>query len=301
MIKKYSSLIFIVCALLCLWHLESCSLINPPETIPCYGHIDKIGLTTNPTLQGSNSANISCAWVYVDDQPVGTFALSNTFPILASNGSHTITIIPGISADGANSTREQYPFFAAYNATVNLTQGSVTHFSYTTSYISGTAFAWLEDFDEGPSFSITTDKTRTISDTSMFRVGAPYSFQGYSGEVVLDSNAQYNHNTYFGYSDTMSLPSDGPDFLELNYNTNATFGVQLLYGDSYNTAVPAYHDFFVTIYPSSGWQKIYIDLSSGVENLNNGPFIIGFYLQRPVGLAQATLLLDNIKVLHLKI
>jgi len=297
MLKKYFSLTFIMVALYCACHLASCNLINPPETIPCYGHVDSVGLTTNYGTQGTASHNVSCAWVYVDDQPVGTFTLNNTFPILASNGSHTITIIPGVTVDGANSTREQYPFYTAYNATVNLTQGSISHFAYTTTYLSSTRFSWLENFDNGASFSITTDKSRTISDSSMFKVGAPYGFQGNSGEVVLDSNSQHNHVQFLGYSDTMTLPRGGVSvFMELNYNSNAPFGVGVAYGTTYNTSSLA--PLLVDLFPSNGWQKIYIDLTPALND-QQPPFIIYFYFQRPPGQQQATLLLDNIKVLHL--
>jgi hypothetical protein len=297
MVKKYSSIVFIIVALYCVCHLVSCNLINPPETIPAYGHVDSVGLTTNSATQGTASHNVSCAWVYVDDQPVGTFALTNTFPIIASNGSHTISIIPGVTVNGQSSTREQYPFYTPYNGTVNLTQGSVSHFAYTATYLSTTKFRWLEDFDNGASFSITTDKSRTVSDSSMFRVGPPSSFQGNSGEVVLDSTSQHNHVQFLGYSDTMTLPAGGVSlFLEMNYNANAVFGVGVAYGATYNSSYLA--PILVDVYPSNGWQKMYIDLGPAVAD-QQPPYIIYFYFQRPPGQQQATLLLDNIKVLHL--
>jgi hypothetical protein len=294
MLKKYSILLVIAVAFVCLFGSFSCNLINPPPVIPCYGHIDTMDITTNYPTEGSASSAISCAWVYVDDEPVGAFSLPCKFPIIAGTGSHLITIFPGITADGINSTREKYPFYTSYNTNVNIKQDSVVTFKYVPTYTSITLFDWLEDF-EARGVSIATYLPGTTdSNTKMTPVGPPDAYQGqYSGEVILDTTL------YTGISiDTFNLPNDGsPVFLEMNYNTNNVFGVGLFYdatqGDGYQEANS------VELNPTTGWKKIYIDLGPFVAN-HPGPYKVYFVMQRQPGISSAKLLLDNIKVVHLK-
>lgn len=295
MVKKYSARL--IMAGICLFALvmPSCKKLNPPETIPCYGHIDSIGFTVG-TGQGSASADINSAWVYVDDQPVGAFELPCTFPMVASNGTHTISIYPGVTVDGMNSTRNKYPFYTYYANPVNLTQGSTTKFAFTGTYTASTKFDWIEDFD-GPG-GITISKYS--GDTNMFKVGKPDAFEGsYSGEVLLDSNASINEVAYTGTSDSMTLPHNGTSvFMEINYNTNCLFTMGVFYYDA-GTSSYIQGAQWVSAYATTGWKKMYIDLGPMVANLS-GPFKIYFSVIRPYGTTEAKLMLDNIKVLQFK-
>ena len=297
MLNKYFSSFIVSGICFLALGITGCKKLFPSETIPCYGHIDSIGITTNYALNGTASANINCVWVYVDDQPAGAFEMPCTFPIVTSGGSHTISLYPGVTDDGMSATRSKYPFYTYSNNAVTLTQGKVTNLSFTTTYTDNTDFVWMEDF-ENPTISISTYTTQ--SDTSMFKAGAPDAFQGnYSGEVVLDSNSSYNHYEYVGISDSMSLPHNGSQvYLEMNYNTNTLFGVGIFY---YDASYLAYiqQPVLVQIFPSTGWKKIYINLVPGIEN-KDGLFKIYFRLIRPYGATEAKLLLDNIKVLKFK-
>jgi hypothetical protein len=297
MVKKYS---FGPAFILALWalYLQSCNLINPPETIPGYGHIDSIGVSTTYATQGTASSKISCAWVYVDDQPVGAFDMPCTFPIIATNGVHTITIYPGVTADGASSTREKYLFYNFYSGYINITQGSVTKVQFNTQYRSSVQFDWKEDFEEPDTNVISLTRYPIGTDSVLMRkVKSPNAFQGtYSGEVDLDSaKAMDSVMIYEAYTDTMSLPHDGSSvFIEMNYKTNTPFGVGISPGFTFYT-----EPVFAFVLPGNGWQKIYIDITLALNNSQTPLFRIFFSMNRTRGV-QAQLLLDNIKVLHLK-
>jgi len=298
MVKKYFIPTTFLSVLIYLISLASCNLINPPLSIPCYGHIDTMDITTAYPLQGTASSAITCAWVYVDDQPVGAFDLPCTFPMISSSGSHLITIFPGITADGISATREKDPFYTYYNSTVYIKQDSVTKFKFTPTYATSTVFDWMEDF-ESHGVTIVTYTPQTSTTASLTTVGKPDAYEGNSsGEILLDSNASVNNILYTGVSlDTFNLPHDGSAvFMEINYNTNNTFGVGLFTGYSTNiTQLPI----LVEVYPTTGWKKMYIDLGPSIAN-QTGPFSVYFTMQRQTGLTQAKLLLDNIKLMHLK-
>src|SRR5581483_7234769 len=111
-------------------------------------------------------------------------------------GTHTVIVIPGVTADGAASTREKYPFYSYYDSAVTITQGSITKFNFTAHYQSNVQFDWMEDFD-GPSqyvTSLTRDNSGT--DTNLiYKIGAPSAFEGlHSGQVLLDSTKAIDAN-----------------------------------------------------------------------------------------------------------
>lgn len=255
--KKYF-LLFILFFTVAATVLTSCNKLNPTETIPCYGHIDKISLTTNYPTEGSDSSEINDAWVYVDDNPVGAFELPCTFPIIAGSGTHTITIFAGVKEDGVASSHTKYPFYSAYTINTTITQGATTKFTPATSYTSFAHFSWLEDFN-GSSISITSDSNKNWCDTNMFivqnpnpKVPDPDVYEGTgSGEVVLDNI----HSLYLGKSDTFYLPNNGNAvFLEMNYKADAVFMVGLYpYGGTQPIAV-------VYVNSTSTWKKMYINL-----------------------------------------
>ena len=84
-------LIYKFIALIFLLPVSSCEIFNPEEQVPAYVHLDKIDLNTQSD-EGSKSHKITDAWVYLDDQLVGTFELPSTFPVLTENGNHNLKI-----------------------------------------------------------------------------------------------------------------------------------------------------------------------------------------------------------------
>jgi hypothetical protein len=233
---------------------SSCSLFNPPEIIPCYGHIDSIPLIiTNPSVQGTTASAINCAWVYVDDNPVGAFQLPCTFPMIATTGLHKVTIFAGIEDYGEAESRMKFPFYTSYVlGSVSLTQGAVTKFKPTTSYASWTDIALYENFDT-PFIKIYRDSTINTDDTNMFPITTPnpnvYQGKG-SGEVYLDAT----HQNYRGLTDTFNIPNNGNAvFLEMNYKATYPFTIGL------NSLGYPYHA-IIYVDTASTWKKMYINL-----------------------------------------
>ncbi|HTA27469.1 MAG TPA: hypothetical protein VK809_06765, partial [Bacteroidia bacterium] len=129
--------------------VASCTVFDPPLVVPAYGHIDSVHFTIagNPDTQGSVSATIPAVWVYLDDNPVGAFQLPCTFPMVASNGSHSIKIYSGISAADGNSAYNINPFYQYYAVSANLQQGKTTVFKPTSLYYTWVVFKLMEDFE----------------------------------------------------------------------------------------------------------------------------------------------------------
>jgi hypothetical protein len=279
--------------------ISSCSLFNPPEIIPCYGHIDSIPfIITNSSVQGTSANGINSAWVYVDDNPVGAFQIPSTFPVIATTGQHKIEIVAGVENAGEAGSRLKYPFYTAYVMPgVNLTQGSTTKFKLTTEYASWADIPLLETFDNEITPKFYTVPGIEPSDTSMFiikKANNPNVYQGISsGEVYLDGAVHVN---YYGFSDTFDLNASNPVFMEMNYKSNCAFTVGM-----YNVYLQGNPIPVVYIDTSTIWKKMYINLQptigSSTSQFHEG-YRLYFYMNSSGTSAQ--LYLDNIKLLRYK-
>lgn len=269
--------------------LGSCNLINPPEPIPSYIHIDKIDLTTDP-LQGTNSSKITDAWVYVDEQLVGCFELPCTFPVL-SEGDHQVMIKGGIKVNGISAIRSPYPMYNSFKQLVHLQAGATVTLSPTITYLSNTTFEFMENF-EGAGLIIDTTAS---SDTTLQRIFSPNAnvFEGSSSGVAYVDNTK----NFFECISSLSyvLPKGGKDvFLEFNYKSNHEFVVGVI-------AMPPYFlkTASLTYNASATWNKTYLYLTPAISGSPGAvQFKIFIGMQNTSGSDSVALYLDNIKLVY---
>ena len=276
-------------AFLLLLVLTSCEKFSGSQTIPAYLKISSIRLQGDYSTQGTDSSNISDAWVYVDGELIGTFQLPARFPVL-KEGKHTVSVLPGIKKDGIATTRTNYPFFTTITKSVTLVPDSTADIGVlTTTYASTTKFMWLEDFDD---VAITLDTTKaTTVKVGLTPIDSPLTYEGlHSGIVTLDTaHAEFECVSH----ESFNVPGSQV-FLELNFNTTLTMDV----GVNLTILGIVYQSPILTLFPTSGkWKKIYIDLTTTL-NANTGTtkFSVYFYAKNS-GTTTQEILLDNIKML----
>ena len=227
---------------------------------------------------------------------IGAFELPATFPVLLS-GNKTIKVYPGIKSGGSVSLRIEYPFYKYYSIDSTLIPNKITTLSPTVSYWEDTKFAWIEDFED-PSISLDT----SLGDVTINRTqDKSLVFEGTtSGKISLTKQKP----KFIGIStDNFTLDRNtGKKFMEMNYNTETTLGVILM---SYNSSgviaeTPIVFLFSTNKTGKSEWNKIYIDVTDALEQT----FIGEYYKIKLTAditsseLNEATILLDNIKLLH---
>ena len=265
----------------------SCNIINPAEPVPAYVHIDSFSLHTDSITEGSNSSNITDAWVYVDGNVIGTFELPATFPVLSS-GSHKLTIRPGILIDGIASTRAIYPFYTGFDTTVNFESEKTIDAFPKIMYSSTTNLTHIEDFDH-----VGTNIVRgPASDTSITPVQDQNSFEGYSGAVHLD-----DAHSYFecAWKDSFLIPIGHPAYIELNYKSDNEFTV----GITSYTSSGIFSDDIVVFRTSETWKKQYVSLGPVISNtITATGFKIYIKASKSTALTTASLYFDNIKVVY---
>ena len=266
--------------------------------VPSYIVIDKIDLTVDYATQGSDSKDITDAWVYIDNKAMGVFQLPAKFPVL-KEGEHTIDVSPGIKLSGVSETRAPYPFYIIYSQRVILTKGEITVVKPTVSYTAFAKFAWLEDF-ESP--GVTMTKT-TRSDTNLNVISlASDVFEGNKSGASFLSASQSRTRLELKSNDAFVLPTAGSNvFLELNYKISTTVAVGV-YANTPSESIQQTSVYLKTTVNASGnleWKKIYINLSSVVSPQTSAKdFNIFLYAETSPEAPEPVFYFDNIKLVY---
>ena len=291
---------FLSFLLILLLSQTACEKFSGDQTIPAFLSIDSIYLTTDYSLQGSASQSITDAWVYVDDDFIGTFELPARFPVL-KKGNHKVRILPGIKKNGIASTRINYEFYEEISENIIPGKDSVPFGEDSTTrlgvlkstYTSSTGFTWKEDFE---SISISLDTTsRSIAFIQITPSGSQKTFEGmHSGMVVLDTTRDFfecqTHNEF-------TIPY-APVFLEMNFNTSNLLTIGLiLYSTTNIYTVP-----IINLNKTNNiWKKIYVDLTT---SMNAYPNVFSYRLYmgtfKDKDSLQTTVLFDNLKLVTRK-
>ncbi|MBK9291323.1 MAG: hypothetical protein IPM52_06830 [Bacteroidetes bacterium] len=277
-----------------LFH-TACYKFEGDQTVPAYLRIDSIRFSTDYATQGSNTHNISDAWVYVNGQLIGAFELPATFPVLA-RGKQRLEIRPGIKLNGIAATRVPYPFMKPIVVeNFEFFEDSVVRFNPQTTYYENLRFLWKEDFER---ISFTLEKTNQ-SDTTINRTEpanhpeawlSPYS--AYSGKIHLTGNRKFFRiMSHQGFN----LPGNGsPVFLELDYKCDRPFGVGLLIRiDNNIEAFP-----LVVVNKSNSWNKIYINLTPLASTYSYAEWFKVYFESELASETEARFYFDNIKLIH---
>ncbi|MEL7021344.1 MAG: hypothetical protein AAGK47_07050 [Bacteroidota bacterium] len=286
-------------ALFSLLGMASCDIINPEEQIPSYIIVEPITLTTD-IGEGTSSAKITEAWVFVDADFVGAYSLPATIPVLYE-GTHTLRIQAGIHDNGINSVPEIYPFYETFEATVELSPDTETVIAPTIGYLPDTEFAYIEDFESGEHLFM--DDRDFDADTKI-DITTDDVFEGrQGGKIVLTPD-----NPFIDVATNLDRLFSGLQedqvyvYVEVNYKSDVPvlWGV-IGYDDNLlSTPVPTYDPGFNA---KDEWNKIYFNFSSILFNADFAGYQFGLTAVLPsengaFTTDRAEILLDNIKIVH---
>ena len=266
--------------------MSSCEIINPDEPIPSIVHIDSVQFVAG-TGNGSSSASIIDCWVYVDNDLQGTYEMPFTIP-MQFTGTHTISIRSGIKVNGLTAIRSVNPLYTNFDTIVNLEPEKTTTLSPKSTYINSTIVNIVDDFNTGTvQFQRDPD-----SDTAIVAV-ANDVFEGpFSGAFYFSgTRTRFSVTSLNKYV----LTKGKYNIIELNYKCDNAFVVGLVRNYLGQTSRIQ----ILAVLPSEGkWKKIYVSIIDVVNNLSADNYNIWIYAQRDQGISNATVLLDNIKLVH---
>lgn len=268
--------------------MSGCKVFDPAEEIPSYVKINSIGLTTNPSVEGTSSHKITDAWIYIDGQLIGGFEMPCNVPILAE-GTHTILVLAGIKQNGLSSTRAIYPFYKGWQSTITLTRGQVLTLNPTVTYYPVTNFLWLCDFDQpGTNFDDTQAAGATFP--GLLQEDTIGGFEGESAHVILNADT----NLFFARCSDAYIINNARDvYLEMNFKSNQNFAVGI-----YNTVTAEYIPWVDVTY-SYGWNKIYIRLNDAIlTQPPGGQYHVYIAMKKAENVSTPWLYLDNLKLIN---
>lgn len=244
---------------------------------------------SSSSLQGSSSHKITDLWYYVNNQFKGAIPAGNILPV-PSSGSTQIKIFPGIKNNGISATRIPYPFYEPIEIDTTVENGITINRNFYFNYKSGTVFHWIENFEGFGSSSGVTITKANDSDT-MFaildKVVNPFADVFEGNKCLYFGLDDTRRNAHFNSAALYNLPKSGaPVYLEINYKCNQPFSVGI-YNGLYTYVVAA-------INTSENWNKIYIQLSSGVGN--NTSTLSGLFISAIKQTDHPEFYIDNLKI-----
>ena len=247
--------------------------------VPAFITIDAITLD-----EGNATANITDAWVYINDQLQGVYELPAQFPVL-NIGTHKLRVKAGIKDNGIASSRIPYPFYASDTSSVVFVENENMILTPSVSYLESTTF-FIEDF-EGVGLGL---ETTNISDTIITQITE--GLENYGAGFLTDSLITFEIAT----NELENLPQAGaPVYLELDYKCNTQFlvGVYINYPQS------VVQKDLLWINPKEDWNKIYVNLTSTIsEGINASSFKVFIGMKRDAELDVNELYFDNLKVVY---
>jgi len=289
MFRRFLHILVSFFVLLILLLQTSCEKFSGDQTIPAYLSIDSIRLTTDYSTQGTARHNITDAWVYIDGELIGTFQLPAAFPVL-KQGSHTLSVLPGIKKDGISATRITYPYYKTITKTVNLVPDSTLRIGIlSTTYSESAKFLWKEDFDD-VSITLDTTKATTVKITQTPSSDPLLTLEGvHSAMVELDTVGA----TFSYVSHSSFLIPSSTVFLEMNFNMSTTLTV-----GAYVTALGVVYEMPVIILlpTNDKWKKVYIDLSTALNTYTGGAAFRVYFYAKETTTTPHRILIDNIKL-----
>ncbi|MGE5317938.1 MAG: hypothetical protein ACM3ME_08065 [Chloroflexota bacterium] len=271
----------------------SCEPKNDENLVPSYLHIDKITVSTD-FQQGTNSSSITDAWVYIDDQLIGSFELPANIPIL-TEGKQNLVVRAGIKLNGISNTRNAYPFYTAIKREVNFVKDSVINLTAAeVTYEAKTSFPWTENFNlSGMTLDTTSKSTVKLEKTNNLDLMFPEQDNEYSGIVTMTNDTSiFEAVTVEKYD----FPGNGsPVFLEMNYKVNQ----DLVVGVFYLTSGMKVQRPLIDLKKTDEWKKVYINLTvPKYDTPNATDFQIFIGAQKDKNVDEAVLLIDNMKLVH---
>lgn len=291
MLRTYIRLVQLVFIYGCGLFFQGCNIINPPEKVPTYIHVDSFIMDPNPYLSTSNvttSHQITSVWAFYNGTAIGAFDLPATFPVMtnADTGTGQLTLEPGIDVNGQNNTVGPYPFYQNDISTFTIQPGKIINYIPHTSFFNNTKVTKLSYFDGPVGFSL------WAGNIPMVKVNDPsLVFPGCigAGSITLVNVGDSSIDS----SVTPFVIPPGAAYIEFNYKNDIPFYIGLQANlSSFISAQPFYLE---GIKRSNTWQKFYFYLTDFANEYKGTSYNLYIKAVYP-GQTGGRILLDNIQL-----
>ncbi len=270
---------------------QSCNVKNPKEPTPTYIHVDSFTFTNNKNITGlSLSHQIAAVTAYYNNNPVGTFDLPATFPVI-TNGTGKLSLYPVILLDGFNNFLAPYPFYAPDTFTFSEQPGVIINRIPKTHYFDSTKHYLNCNFDLASIYFSPINSTVPI----LTSFDKPDIFEGNGAGKISLSLPNDTLSECISFS-TFNIPAGVDAFIELNYKCTVPFYLGLK--SSLNNSTTYYQRYLSGVYPSDHWQKFYLSIKDFAAQYTGDYYTLYIKAVLPAGTASGTVLLDNIQFVY---
>jgi hypothetical protein len=284
----------IVFSLVLSFALLGCIKNNPD---PSWLKINKWTLLSNSELSGEDgelTENISEAWIYIDDKPLGVFQVPCKIPILKS-GSSNIKIFPAIKNNGISATKKIYPFLEVFEIQQELSQKDTLILNPKTKYKTNAKFK-IYDFEQTNLF-LENDPNYSLAKIQFDN----FDLQPFNGNFYGRVTLNQKDSVWKAYTKEQMQFTKGKDvYLEMDYyNSNSILTGLIFVNKDGTTSNNPNIQLNAQNEPNLIWKKIYIDLKELIASSpNESNYLQSFQAFLNQGKSSSEIRIDNIKLVY---
>jgi hypothetical protein len=280
--------------ILLIFTLWGCVKNNPD---PSWLRINEWTLMSNEELSGAEgelTENISEAWIYLDEKPLGVFQVPCKIPILKS-GLSNIKIFPAIKNNGISATKKIYPFMEVFEVQQELRQNDTLILNPKTKYKTITNFK-IYDFEQTNTL-LEDDPNYSLAKVQFGNIDLQ-SFNGnYYAKVILNQK----DSVWKAYTTEQMLFTKGKEvYLEIDYYNSNSMLTGLIFVNN-DGSVTNHPNIQLNAQNESNlsWKKIYIDLKELIASAPNGSnYLQSFQAFLNQGKTSSEVRFDNVKIIY---
>ncbi len=272
--------------------LSSCSLFDTEDPIPGFLVFENPSLSTTP-IEGAPTHNIKDVWVFDGPTFLGIFPLPAKVPVILSGSEKQFTVFAGVRNNGGLGNALRYPFFEPIEVSANLSAREEKPIPLLFQYSENVKFDLIEDFESNHIF--VNDPNESDGEGVDILIQSEVVLSGSSSaQIIFDTDtSSFERTTLATYDRQNNLGS--ATFIEIDYKCDIPFlAGWITYRDNF-----IQRDYTVLVAPSEEWNKIYIDISEFVGNIEIDRYSIALASavtgDDPI---PSNVYLDNIKLVH---
>jgi len=279
-----------IAALLALLSLPT-GCDTAPAPAPSFLRIDTIAVdSTSFDSTGSVSHAIRYAWVYANDNLLGVFWLPTVVPVL-DTGDVDITVFGGISENGIATQAGRYPFYAPWQAKVNLNTMDTSLVFPRVRYPKGFIAPINQTFDQSPLNGMSL---------ALVQGGGFYSIllnasEAYEGQGCLQLYLPQGDQDMILETSSLPVPTGKAGyFIEMDYRNNCDFLLGLRAAGSNQAAS------LIGVRPRAEYNKLYVNITNLVDQLSGVSEAVHLFIRVPqdTSIADQRVYIDNLKLVY---